>query len=446
MKLTIEAMAYGPAAIAHEASGKAVFVEGAVAGDVVEAEVVSEGARFDRARTLEILEPSPDRVTPPCPYVGLCGGCPWGALAYEAQAKAKRANVRAALERTGGLAPERVEGLLQPLSSPSAPWGYRNKVELACRREGDRLRLGFHELAGADIVAVDACPLLPKRFAKLPRRAAGAIGYLAHGRDLELLRVGVRASERTNDVEVALWTRPSAFPRGFAASVITEGTKATGVVRVLQKGPEKARKLAGLEVLDGRARWRERVDGHRMAVSAPSFFQVNTAGAEELVQRVTGAAEALAEELGTPLSELEAWDLYSGAGTFTLPLARRLGWVEAVESFGPAVRDLRANLEAADLENVEPTGGDAAREMPEGPIDLIVCDPPRAGLSEAAVAGLNATEARRLVYVSCDPQTLARDVRRLEEAGVWRLASVAPVDLFPETYHVECVATFERRG
>ncbi len=447
MRLHVEAMTYGPAAIAHEEDGKAVFVEGAVAGDVVEAEVVSEDKRFDRVRTLEVLEPSPERVTPPCPLVGVCGGCPWGALSHGEQVRAKEANIASALQRTGGLSEERLGEVLRPLVSPSAPWGYRNKVELAVAATERGLKLGFHDLSGEHVVAVDACPLLPKRFEKLPKKVAGAVSYLARGHALEILRVGVRASERTNDVEIALWTPPSGFPRGFSAKVLAEGTGATGVVRVMQKGPKKARTLAGFEVLGGRARWRERLDGHRMAVSAPSFFQVNTEGAEALIELVLAAADECARVLDAPLEELGAWDLYSGAGTFTLPLARRLGWVEAVEAFGPAVRDLRANLEVAGLENVEAVGGDAAREMPGDSADLIICDPPRAGLSKEAVAGLSeAGEAKRLVYVSCDPQTLARDVQRLESAGTWRLARVVPVDLFPETYHMECVATFTPKG
>ena len=445
MRLRVEAMTYGPAAIAHEEDGKAVFVEGAVAGDVVEAELTHRGKRFDRARALEVLEPSPERVVPPCPLVGACGGCPWGALAYDAQVRAKEGNVASALERTGGLTKERLESVLKPLVSPSEPWGYRNKVELAVEWADRGPRLGFHDLSGTRVVRVDACPLLPKRFQGLPKKVAGAVGYFARGHELDVLRVGVRASERTGEVEVALWTPPSGIPRGLAAKVISEGTGATGVVRVLQRGPEKARKLAGFEVLGGRARWRERLDGHRMEVSAPSFFQVSTRGAETLIELVLANARKAARESGAPLEELGAWDLYSGAGTFTLPLARRLGWVEAVEAFGPAVRDLRANLEAADLENVEAIGGDAAREMPCDPADLIVCDPPRAGLSKEAVAGLCDAHAERFVYVSCDPQTLARDVQRLEQAGAWHLERVAPVDLFPETYHVECVATFGAR-
>lgn len=435
MRLAIESMAYGADAIAHEPSGKCVFVSGAVAGDVVEAELTHEGSRFDRARASEVLEPSPDRVGAPCPWVGICGGCPWAHLSRPAQLAAKRANLVAALRRIGHLGAERVEALVGEVAAPSAPWGYRNKVEMRpVEDDRGRLALGFARAGGEGIVAVDRCPLLPSRYERLPKRVAGALGYLSRGRDLALTRVGIRASLRTGDVEVALWTRPGPFPRAMAAKVVAEGARATGVVRVMAR--EGTRKLAGLEVLGGRERWRERLAGHGMAVSAPSFFQVSTEGAEALIALVVDASAGLSDE--------GAFDLYSGAGTFTLPLARSMAWVEAVESYGPAVRDLRRNLERARLDNVEATGGDAAREMPEGPVGLVVLDPPRAGLSREAVEGLRALDARRLAYVSCGPETLARDIARLEASGSWRLERVQGVDLFPQTFHLETVCVLAR--
>ena len=173
-----------------------------------------------------------------------------------------------------------------------------------------------------------------------------------------------------------------------------------------------------------------------MTVSAPSFFQVNTVGAERLVELVV-------ESLG-PQEDDEAMDLYSGAGTFTLPLARRSAFVSAVESYGPAVRDLRRNLEQAHIENVDAVGGDAGREFPDADADIIVVDPPRAGLAEDVVAQLSEQSARRIAYVSCDPATLARDLERFERAGSYRVKSVSPVDLFPQTFHVENVTILER--
>ena len=164
---------------------------------------------------------------------------------------------------------------------------------------------------------------------------------------------------------------------------------------------------------------------------------MNTKGAEKLVELVMAGLD--------PQPDEEAMDLYCGAGTFTLPLARRAGFVSAVESYGPAIRDLRRNLESARLGNVDPIGGDAGREFPDTDADVIVVDPPRAGLAADVVEQLSEQPARAIAYVSCDPATLARDLARFEEKGVFAVQSVTPVDLFPQTFHVEDVAILHRR-
>lgn len=436
LELTIERMSYGPDAIAHDAEGKTVFVSGAVAGDTVRALVDREEDRWSHATSAEVLAPSADRVTPACPYAAVCGGCPWAALSYEAQAAAKRAGVVDALARVGRMGAERAETLVAPLVSPSDPWGYRNKVELAVTHEGGRISLGMHGRGEKDVVKVKSCALLNRRHAKAVNAVAGALGYLAGSHHLELERVGIRVSLRTREVEVALWDRPGGFPRAQAAKVLDSALSPTSVVRVMQKGPAKARKIAGVERLSGAGSWGELVGDERMRVSAPSFFQVNTRGAEKLVELVLDALR--------PTEDEEAMDLYCGAGTFTLPLARRAGFVSAVESYGPTVRDLRRNLESAGLNNVDPIGGDAGREFPDTDADVIVVDPPRAGLAEDVVRRLSEQPARAIAYVSCDPATLARDLARFEAAGTFTPKRVTPVDLFPQTFHVETVTLLER--
>lgn len=436
LELTIERMSYGPDAIAHDAEGKTVFVSGAVAGDTVRALVDREEDRWSHATSAEVLAPSADRVTPACPYAAVCGGCPWAALSYEAQAAAKRSGVVDALARVGRMGAERAETLVAPLVSPSDPWGYRNKVELAVTHEGGRISLGMHGRGEKDVVKVKSCALLDRRHAKAVNAVAGALGYLAGSHHLELERVGIRVSLRTREVEVALWDRPGGFPRAQAAKVLDSALSPTSVVRVMQKGPAKARKIAGVERLSGAGSWGELVGDERMRVSAPSFFQVNTRGAEKLVELVLDALQ--------PTEDEEAMDLYCGAGTFTLPLARRAGFVSAVESYGPAVRDLRRNLESAGLNNVDPIGGDAGREFPDTDADVIVVDPPRAGLAEDVVRRLSEQPARAIAYVSCDPATLARDLARFEAAGTFTPKRVTPVDLFPQTFHVETVTLLER--
>ena len=437
IRLKVERMAYGADAIAHAEDGKTVFVSGGIAGDVVEVRIVSDGPSFSRAQVVEVLEPSIDRVNPPCPYASICGGCPWASLSRDAQLAAKRANVVDALVRIGHMDASRAERLVSPCEAPSDAWGYRNKVELAFTRQKGRSVIGMHDRSGSDVIKVDSCPLLDSRHKKLVKSVSGALSYLSNSHDLGIERVGIRASRRTRDIEVALWTSTGPFPRAQVAKVVQDATKASSVVRVLIKGPQKARRVTGVERLSGKGCWEELVGNERMALSAPSFFQVNTLGAERLVQLV---CDGLALD-----EDDEAMDLYCGAGTFTLPLARRTGFVSAVESYGPAVRDLRRNLERANLSNVDAVGGDAGREFPDTDADVIVVDPPRAGLAPDVIEQLCEQPARAIAYVSCDPATLARDLARFEERGVFAPARITPVDLFPQTFHVETVSCLYRK-
>ncbi len=446
LTLKIERMAYGSDAIAHTDEGKTVFVSGAVMGDTAEVTIVDEAPNFAHAKAVTIIEPSHLRVESPCPYASVCGGCPWSSLSRDAQLSAKRDNIIDSLTRIGHLDTGRAEALVADVESPSDGWGYRNKVELATELRGGRITIGMHTQAakGQDatapqVVRVDSCALLDKKHTKLVKSVSGALGYLqGSSADIEIERVGIRASRRTKDVEIALWTKPGPFPRARVAKVLADACKPTSVVRVLTKGTAKARKVTGVEVLSGKGFWRERIAGETMLLSAPSFFQVNTQGAERLVDLVL--------ELADPKETDEAFDLYSGAGTFTLPLARHCDWVSAVEASGPAIRDLRRNLESAGFDNAEPIGGDAGREFPDTEADIIVVDPPRAGLAPDVVDKLSKQPARTIVYVSCDPATLARDIARFEKIGTYRAEAIHPVDLFPQTYHVESVVKLTRAG
>lgn len=440
MRLTVERMSYGTGAVAHAEDGRVVFVTGACPGDVVEAAVDKDGKRAIEAHVTEVLEPGPDRVRPRCPYAGICGGCPWAQLDYGAQLAAKRANVVDAFKRIGKLDAGRVEGLVRECMAPGDPWGYRNKVELAAAEVRGKTVLGLHAARGGGVVKADECLLFDPSHKKLLKHAAGALSYLANSHGLVLDRVGLRGSRRTKEAEVAIWTPTGPFPRAQAVKMLEQGAKVTSIVRPMLKRDRdamKARKVARVERLDGIGAWDERILDEEMRVSAPSFFQVNTKGADALVSTVLEALE--------PTEDDVAMDLYSGAGTFTLPLARRCAWVDAVESYGPAVRDLRKNLERANLTNADAVGGDAGREFPDdADPDIVVVDPPRAGLAEEVVRLLSETPARAVAYVSCDPATLARDVARFEERGVFRAEWVQPVDLFPQTYHVENICLLKR--
>ena len=286
---------------------------------------------------------------------------------------------------------------------------------------------------GQDIVRIKYCPLLDKTHEKIVGAVSGALSYLSGSHEID-----IRTSRRTKDVEVALWTAPGGFPRAQVARVLRDATGATSIMRVMAKGLSKTRRIACVERLSGAGSWSELIGDEHMRVSAPSFFQVNTKGAEKLVELVLSALDVRDSD--------EAIDLYCGAGTFTLPLARRAGFVSAVESYGPAVHDLRRNLDDVGLTNVDAIGGDAGRSFPNTDADVIVVDPPRAGLAPDVVKQLSEQSARVIAYVSSDPATLARDLRRFVDAGTSRPVSVTLVELFPQTFHVENVCLLVLRN
>ena len=442
--LRIERMGNGAEAVGRLASGKTVFVAGGAPGDAVRVEVVEEKASFARARIVAVEEPSPLRAEPRCPHGDACGGCPWQHLSYEAQLEAKRANVVGALVHTARLEAVRAEDLVRPCLPSKRQWGYRNKLELgAARAENGEFLLGFHREGTHEIATPAVCPLAHDAVAKAPKALRGALRFAQGSADLGIFRVGVRHSVRTRETEIALWTKPGAFPRAHVAKTLKSALKATSIVRVLAD-PGRARKTEGVETLDGKGCWGEELADARFLTSAPSFFQVNTAQAEKLAAEVVeGLGGRMGEEGPEGLDGLLVADLYAGGGTFSVPLARAGADVIAIEAAGSSVRDLRRNAEMNGVD-IEVVGGDAARELPElGGLDALVVDPPRAGLADGVAESIAEAAPARVAYVSCNPATWARDVARFEQNG-YRLARAQPVDLFPQTHHVEVASLFER--
>ena len=441
--ITIERMGYGAEAVGHLSSGKTVFVEGAAPGDAVQVELFEEKASFARGRIEKLEEAGECRVQPKWAEPAAAGSAPWQHISYDAQLAAKRDNVVAALSRTGGFG-EAASELVKPCLPSKRQWGYRNKVELGAQWDAaGAFNLGFHEEGNPDVVQAASCPLAHDSIAKAPKALRGALRYLQGSEDLGIFRVGVRTSVRTRETEIALWTKPSGFPRAAAAKMLKSCLRTTSVVRVIAD-PGKARKIKGLEVLDGKGHWEEQLGAARYIASAPSFFQVNTAQAEKLVNcAIEALGGTVGEEGPEGLDGMLVADLYAGCGTFGVAMGQAGADVIAVESAGSSVRDLRRNAEA-NYVDIDVIGGDAARELPElGGLDALVVDPPRAGLADGVPADIAAARPTRVVYISCNPATWARDVRRFEQVG-YRLESVQPVDLFPQTYHVEVASCFVR--
>lgn len=428
MRLVVERLAYGGDGVAVAPDGRVVFVAGACPGDVVEARVEEERPRFLRARVVDVLEASPHRVEPPCEHFGTCGGCQWQHIAYDAQLEWKRRSVIDALSRIANV--ETAVGA--PIPSP-AVYGYRNKVELLPASAAGTFALGFSRFDSVRTVPVRRCLLLPESHAAAPRAIAGALSFVLARSQTPVLRVVVRCA-LDGETEVDLWTPPGPFPRKLAAKAVADAMAARTITRVVVREPVSARDIRKVEVLAGPGAWRETIDGDRYLVSAPSFFQVNTRAAAKLRTLV---AHAVAES-----RPAHVVDAYAGVGTFTLPIARTAR-TTAIEASGAALRDLRRNLAHARLDaTIVP--GDAAYALGSvGSADVVVVDPPRAGLSRPALDAVVGTGASRIIYVSCDPTTLARDAKLLHEKG-FMLVQATPVDLFPQTYHVETVAVFTR--
>lgn len=434
-EVVIERMSYGTTGVGHRQSGKTVFVDNTAPGDVALIEIVEDKPRFSRGRVVELLDPSRLRAenNPAC---SACGGCSWSHMDYSTQIEAKRDCVVDALCRIGHFDRTWAEEKIAPCIPSKRQWGYRNKLELAVASdEAQRFTLGFHGAASEAVEPIGECPLAHKNIQKAPKALQGALRYAQGASDLGIFRIGVRGSLRTHDIEVALWTRPGSFPRAHVAKTIMSALKPTSIVRVLAE-PGKARKIKGVETLEGKGCWEESLYDARFLTSAPSFFQVNTAQAEQLI---TCVMEGLGGVEGKAVA-----DLYAGGGTFSIPIAQAGAEVVAVEAAGSSVRDLRRNADLNDVA-LEVVGGDTARELPElGQLDALVVDPPRAGLADGVVESISKAKPDKVAYVSCDPATWARDIARFKTQG-YTLQKTTPVDLFPQTFHVETVSILKRR-
>ncbi len=434
--VNIERMSYGSDAVGHLESGKTIFVSGGVPGDIAQVDIYEDKSRFARAHINRLIEPSDlraDNIV--CPLVDVCGGCPWAHLIYDAQCDAKRNIVIDALVRTAHIDADRCETLVEPCIPSDRQWGYRNKLELTTTYDDqDHFIVGYCREGTNDLEPIDMCPLAYKSIERSPKALCGSLSYLQGCQDLGIYRVGVRASLRTKSIEIVLWTPPDTFPRMTVARTIQVAVGATSVVRILAE-PGKERSIKKFERLEGRGFWEERFCDEQICVSAPSFFQVNIDQAEKLVSMVI---EGLCVEEDSAIA-----DLYAGVGTFSLPLARTGADVVAVELSDSSAHDLRRNVNNSGV-NVEVICEDVERELPNlGTFDAMVVDPPRSGLTQKVIDEMVQACPQRIAYVSCDPQTWARDTALLEDQS-YRCIRVVPVDMFPQTYHVEVLSIFEK--
>lgn len=432
--------------------GLVVFVPGAVPGDVVAARVTERKARFARARLERLVEASPHRRTPPCRVADRCGGCPLMSLTPMAQRRFKRERLIEVLRRIGGLDAVEVEEMLAvgpgPAQEGEPGLGYRAKAAMPVGAGPDGPIVGFYGRQSHDLVEAAGCPVTDPRARAIivaVRDAVAELGLPAYDERSNrgfVRHIVVRVAVGTAESLALVVTHQADFPRfgHLAERVLTRLPDLTCLAQSVQSDPSNrilgrgaARILAGAPAI------MERVGPLRLRLSATAFFQVNPTVAQALYARAVAELHLRGGETVV--------DAHSGVGAIGLwARAAGAGAVTGFETVQAAVDDARENARLNGLE-AEFLLGRAEMLYPRHfaePPDGVVLDPPRSGCDPALLEALRASRPGRLVYVSCSPETLARDLRRLVQGGRFVLERVVPVDLFPQTAHLEAIAVLGR--
>ena len=402
MTVTTGPPVHGGYALARPEGMGVLFVRWALPGEVVSVRIVERKREYAFAEAMEVLSPSPRRVDPPCEVFGKCGGCQLQHADYPYQLEMKREILREAFRRIGktDVAPE--------IAPPLEPFGYRYRGRF--RVEGEKV--GFHGERSHRLVPISRCPLMIDAINTVLPGLRG-LGRFAIVSEVQVASDGVRAS--------------ASFPGvPFGKEMVEHLGARTGGV------------LSGARFEDrswGEERITLPLDGISYAVSPRGFFQANWRMNQAMVRRI---GEILGESAGARLL-----DLYAGAGNFALPLAAKVREVVAVEGEARTIGELRRNVRGNALGNVRIVRSSVETFLPEGRFDALVLDPPRAGLSDRALARVREIAAGKICYVSCNPSTLARDVRSLSDR--YDLAALEMHDFFPNTHHVEALAVLTMR-
>ena len=404
MDVRVGELVYGGAAMGRLADGRAVFVPFALPGELVRARIVQEKRGHAMAELVEVLEPAAERISPRCRHFGVCGGCHYQTMDYPRQLAVKQAILRDQLQRIGAIQSPPVQAAVP---SPE-PWFYRNHVQFHLAPSG---RLGYQAPDTHTVIPIEECFLPEKPLNELwPLLDMEAIPGLE--------RVGLRLGAGEN------------------AMVILEGSAGElPELNVDMPVSVVALDEAGAVVLAGDDALVMEVHGRLFRVSPGSFFQVNTPVASRMVDHLLDHLPLTAE--------MTVLDVYCGVGLFSAFLAPRVGRLIGIELSAAACQDFAANLD--EFEQVELYQGPAESILPGLPAraDGVLVDPPRSGLEKPVLDAMIAASPDWIAYVSCDPATLARDLRRLIQAG-YRLESVTPFDLFPQTYHIESISILRR--
>jgi 23S rRNA (uracil1939-C5)-methyltransferase len=441
LELTVDTLAYGGAGVARH-DGYVVFVQGGIPGDTVRVEVGKSKRAYAEARVIEVITPSPDRIEP----VANHPGAPWQVIPYARQLEIKAEQVDDALRRIGKL-----DGYeFEPIVPAVEQWRYRNKLEYSFGSdESGRLICGFHAPGRwEDIVEVTDCLLASERGNQAREevvawcRAQNLTAYDRRTNEGFLRNLVVREGRRTNEIQVRLVTSATGARALDQDSLAAATPTADGLLWTRLDSVAETTAGGETELISGADRLEEELGGLSISISGEAFFQTNTEMAERLYALAIEYAELGAFE--------RVYDLYCGIGTIGLLMAPRAAELWGLEIVEDAISDAIANARRNEIDNAHFFAGDvrlAMRDLVEeaGRPDVVVIDPPRAGLSQKVVRRIIEAAPKRIVYVSCNPTTLAPNAAQLVEAG-YELTKVRPVDMFPQTPHIECVAQLERRS
>jgi 23S rRNA (uracil1939-C5)-methyltransferase len=434
LDLQIDSLAFGGNGVARS-DGYVVFVQGGFPGDRVRAVLTKRKKAYGEARALEVLEPSPERIEPVADHPG----APWQVLPYERQLQVKQEQVDDALRRIGKLDGYELEDIVPAVEQ----WRYRNKLEYSFgTNDAGELVCGFHAPGSwEEILHIEDCLLASEAGNQARRevlawcRAQGLGAYDRRTQVGFLRNLVVREGRRTGQLQVRLVTSEGELDTDALRAAMQPHsllwTQVPGVAEVT---------VGSTEIVDGSPAFDEEVGDLRVHISPEAFFQTNTEMADRLYATVGEYAQLQGWE--------RVFDLFCGIGTIGLSLASRAGELYGLEIVEEAVADAIENARLNQVNNAQFFAGDvrlALRELVEkaGRPDVLVVDPPRAGLSQKVVRRIIEASPRRIVYVSCNPTTLAPNAAQLVEAG-YALRRVRPVDMFPQTPHIECVALLER--
>lgn len=390
--------------------GIVTFVPGVVPGDVITVRNIAKKKRIQKAELDKMVQPSPDRIQPDCPYFDRCGGCALQHYAYEAGLRWKRERVQKLLDKA------KVNAEVAPVIGMDQPWGYRNNMQLQVKNG----RVGFHARGSHDVVDIASCPV----------QSEVANRVLSCLREMDL--TGIRqVLVRSADDRAMV----SFIGEGSLAMPI-DGLANAGVISIWERGAGRGDPWVH--------RWGEetltiRVMGIEYAVHPATFFQVNTEMTNTLFTQAVEKMEIQTDEVFL--------DLYCGIGALTLPVAKNENHVYGVEVQNKAVQMAKQIAKRSEIKNAEfiaAPSEDAVEELLlEKKPDGVFVDPPRAGLDAKVIESISRSDVRKIVYISCDPATLARDLAHFQERG-WGVGKAQPVDMFPWTTHVECIALIQK--